>query len=305
MTAGADQVASASGQVSSSSQQLAEGSSEQASSIEETSSSLEEISSMSRRNAENSRVCDERMNDAGKSFEVIGDRLEKLVSSVQEISANSQETQRIVKTIDEIAFQTNLLALNAAVEAARAGDAGAGFAVVAEEVRNLAIRAAEASKTTQELIERTVSSVGQGSKYTEEVKVAIQENMEIGSQVSSLVSEIYAASDEQARGIEQINTAMGQMDNVTQNVAANAEESASASEELSSQANELQSMVNVLIGIIDGNSTSNGTQRALDAAASEKVEALASGSGDSGYNLHAQNILEQDTSEFEYRDNNE
>ena len=172
---------------------------------------------------------------------------------VDEISSSSEETGKIIKTIDEIAFQTNLLALNAAVEAARAGEAGAGFAVVADEVRNLAMRAAEAAKSTSNLIENTIKAVQKGDELTQSTQASFKENMEITAKVGELVDEIAAASDEQARGIEQVNIAVTQMDKVVQQVAANAEESAGTSEEMSAQAEHMKSIVSNLVSIVGGN----------------------------------------------------
>ena len=238
-----DQVGSASGQVASSSQQLAEGSSEQASSLEETSSSLEEMASMTRQNADNAGQANTLMKDAnqviGKANESMGD----LTTSMNDISKASEETSKIIKTIDEIAFQTNLLALNAAVEAARAGEAGAGFAVVAEEVRNLAMRSAEAAKNTAVLIEGTVKKVGNGAEIVAKTNEAFTEVATSTSKVGELVGEIAAASNEQKEGIDQVNKAVAEMDKVTQQNAANAEESAAASEELTAQAQELNAMI--------------------------------------------------------------
>lgn len=251
------QVSSASDQVSSSSQQLAEGSSEQASSIEETSSSLEEITSMARQNSQNAQSCNNAMAEAGASFEKIDVNLKRLVQAVDDINKSSEDTQKIVKTIDDIAFQTNLLALNAAVEAARAGEAGAGFAVVAEEVRNLALRAADASQNTQELIETTISNVKNGTVITSEVQAAMKENIDIGGNVSTLVAEIATASEEQVQGIDQIAKAVSQLESVTQMNAANAEETASASEELTAQAKELNDMVTQVVSIVEGQAQSN------------------------------------------------
>ena len=150
LASGAVQVSSASGQLSSSSQGLAEGSSEQAASLEETSSAMEEMSAMTKRNAESAGQAKSLADRAGASVGKSNASMQSLVTSMAEISAMGEETGKIVKTIDEIAFQTNLLALNAAVEAARAGEAGAGFAVVADEVRNLAQRAAGAAKNTSD-----------------------------------------------------------------------------------------------------------------------------------------------------------
>jgi methyl-accepting chemotaxis protein len=178
--------------------------------------------------------------------------MSQLTGSMQEISKASQETQKIVKTIDEVAFQTNLLALNAAVEAARAGEAGAGFAVVADEVRNLAIRAADAAKNTADLIEGTVKKVKDGSELVTKTNQEFSKVAESSSKVNELVSEIAAASNEQAQGIGQVNTAVSELEKVVQQNAANAEESASASEEMNAQAEQMKSFVNDLIALVEG-----------------------------------------------------
>ncbi|MEA1968718.1 MAG: methyl-accepting chemotaxis protein [Thermodesulfobacteriota bacterium] len=253
---GANQVVSASGQVSSASQSLAEGSSEQAASLEETSSSLEEIASMTKQNADNATEADTLMNKASQVINRANASMKDLTFSMKEISQASQETSNIIKTIDEIAFQTNLLALNAAVEAARAGEAGAGFAVVAEEVRNLAMRSAEAAKNTALLIEETVKKVGEGSKIVDTTENAFAEVASSSSKIGELVGEIAAASKEQANGVEQVNTAVTEMDKVTQQNAANAEESASASEEMNAQAEQMKSVVEELIQMV-GSSSEN------------------------------------------------
>ncbi|MBE9546071.1 MAG: hypothetical protein IMF10_01080, partial [Proteobacteria bacterium] len=252
LTDSSDQVAAASGEISSASQSLAEGAGEQASSLEETSSSLEELASMTRQNADNARQADGLTNEAGKVVKDVNDKLGRMTEAVTDIARNSEETQKIIKTIDEIAFQTNLLALNAAVEAARAGEAGAGFAVVAEEVRNLAMRSAEAAKNTSDLIGNTVNAVKEGSRLNEETNEAFKQNAEIVGKTGELVSEIAAASQEQAQGIEQINKAMTEMDKVTQQVAANAEEAASASEEMSAQAEGMKGIVGELTTMVGG-----------------------------------------------------
>ena len=250
MAEGAEQVASASGQISSSSQSLAEGSSEQAASIEETSSSLEEMSSMTKQNADNAGQADKLMQEANQVVGQANESMVELTGSMQEISKASEETSKIIKTIDEIAFQTNLLALNAAVEAARAGEAGAGFAVVADEVRNLAMRAADAAKDTSELIEGTVKKVNDGSGLVTRTNEAFTQVADSTSKVGELVAEIAAASGEQAQGIEQVNTAVTEMDKVTQSNAANAEETASASEEMSAQAEQMMAYVQELVVMV-------------------------------------------------------
>ncbi len=264
MSDGANQVAAASAQVSSSSQSLAEGASEQAASIEETSSSMEEMSSMTKKNAENAGHADSLMKEANRVVKNANESMERLILSMKDISKASEETSKIIKTIDEIAFQTNLLALNAAVEAARAGEAGAGFAVVADEVRNLAMRAADAAKNTAELIEGTVKKVNDGSELVSTTNEAFAKVAESAGKVGELVAEISEASNDQSNGIEQVNIAVAEMDKVVQQNAANAEESASASEEMNAQAEQLKEYVRELVGLVTGNR--QGDARARGAA---------------------------------------
>jgi methyl-accepting chemotaxis protein len=258
LSSASDQVSAAAGEVASASQQLAEGTSQQAASIEETSSSLEEMSSMTRQNADNAGQANQLMADAAKIITEANDVMGRLTGSMQAITQASEETQKIIKTIDEIAFQTNLLALNAAVEAARAGAAGAGFAVVADEVRNLAMRAADAAQNTANLIEGTVKRVKDGSGLVAKTNEAFERVAGSTAKAAELVGEIAAASSEQAQGITQINTAVSEMDQVTQQNAANAEESASSAEEMTSQAEQLSAMVEDLAALVGGNRNQEG-----------------------------------------------
>ncbi len=247
-----DEVTSAANQISSASQTLAEGASEQASSLEETSSSLEEMASMTKQNADNANQAKAMMKETKEIVEKVDRQMNEMTGAIADITRTSEETGKIIKTIDEIAFQTNLLALNAAVEAARAGEAGAGFAVVADEVRNLALRAAEAARNTNGLIENTIKAVKLGNELTSATRDAFRENVTVAAKVGQLIDEIAAASDEQAQGIDQVNKAVSEMDKVTQQTAANAEESASASEELNAQAVQMKGYVKDLVAAISG-----------------------------------------------------
>lgn len=258
MSSGAEQVASASAQVSSASQSLAEGASENAAALEETSSSLEEMSSMTKQNADNASQANSLMDEARGTINRADESMKQMTNSMEEISTSGQEIGKIIKTIDEIAFQTNLLALNAAVEAARAGEAGQGFAVVADEVRNLAQRAADAAKNTSELIEGTIQKIDQGNDLVKSTGEAFSEVAVSATKVGQLVSEIAVASQEQSQGIDQVNTAMSQMDGVTQQNAANAEESASAAEELNAQAESMHDTVVKLLRLVGGANGTNG-----------------------------------------------
>lgn len=249
---GAEQVTSAASQVSEASQTLAEGSSEQAAAIEETSSSLEEMAAMTKQNASNSGQANAMMIEATNVIKSAGESMNRLIVAMKDMTAASEETSKIIKTIDEIAFQTNLLALNAAVEAARAGEAGAGFAVVADEVRNLARRAAEAARQTSDLIEETIKKVNEGSSLVNKTSVEFVKVSDSTLKVGELLSEISTASNEQAEGIQQLTSAVAQMDQVTQQNASTAEESASAAEELNAQAVEMKHMVEEIFAIIAG-----------------------------------------------------
>jgi hypothetical protein len=253
---GATEVESAAEQVATSSQSLADGAGQQAASLEETSASLEEMASMAKRNAESAQSARNAAAGARQSADAGAGRITALREAMSAVKSGSDDVTKILKTIDEIAFQTNILALNAAVEAARAGEAGLGFAVVADEVRSLAQRSAQAAKDTAARIESSVANSHQGSLLTEEVAVNFSEIQQRVRDLEQLVSEIARASEEQQQGISQVNTAVGEMDRVTQVNAASAEESASASAELTAQAESLKEAVTGLRHLIDGNAAS-------------------------------------------------
>jgi methyl-accepting chemotaxis protein len=258
VTEAVSQVTSASNQIASGAQSLAEGSNEQASSLEEVSSSLEEMSSMTKQTAENSNKATVLVSEARAAAGEGDESMKRMAEAISQIKASSDNTAKIIKTIDDLAFQTNLLALNAAVEAARAGEAGKGFAVVAEEVRNLAIRSADAAKNTESLIEASVKNADSGVIITKEVAKSLDDIVDRTEKMGELIGEIAAASNEQAQGIEQVNKALAQMNQVTQSNAANSEESASAAEELSSQADELSTMVSEFTLSDGGGNGQNG-----------------------------------------------
>jgi methyl-accepting chemotaxis protein len=253
------ELALASGRITSSSEQvlsvshaLAEGSTTQASSIEETASAIEEMAAMCKSTAENAKVVDTTMSvEVGANVKIIAERMEKMQAAIQRAAGTGQQMLKIIKTIDEIAFQTNLLALNAAVEAARAGDAGLGFAVVAAEVRSLAQRTTQEAKNTQTLIEQSTSAVNEASELYQGVAQAMAKNGEARKRVADLAAEIAAASIEQAHGVEQINRSVSEIDNVTQSNAALSKETAAATRELTSQAKHMQGAVETLLELID------------------------------------------------------
>lgn len=252
LTEASHEVSGASQHVADSSQQMARGASDQASSLEETSASLEEMASMTRQNADNAEQSSAVAVDTQKAVEQGRGAMDQMTEAIGRIKKSADETAKIIRTIDEIAFQTNLLALNAAVEAARAGDAGKGFAVVAEEVRNLAQRSAEAAKTTAALIEESQRSSASGVESSEQVLELLHRIAQGVDKVTQLLAEVSAASKEQAQGIDQLNTAVAQMDQVTQANAASSEEAASAAEELSAQSVAMSQMVESLAAIVNG-----------------------------------------------------
>lgn len=248
---GAEQTKGAAEQVANTSQELASGSSRQAASVEETSASVEEVSSMAMANTEDSVEADMMMKgEVMENLRDIQTKMSRMSETIKETVEMSKETANIVKTIDEIAFQTNLLALNAAVEAARAGEAGAGFAVVAEEVRNLAMRSAEAAKNTAELIENSNNKILEADKVYESAMEAIKRNNDSSTNIGNALNKISDASKEQVTNIDQIKSAIGEIDSVVQSNAAVAEEAAAASEQLNAQAEEVLAAVNEMMGFL-------------------------------------------------------
>jgi methyl-accepting chemotaxis protein len=239
----AEQVAAAASEIQQTSQQLATGASEQASALEQVSASLQESVAGAKRSAVNTNEATALAGDAQGSVRGGTDGMTKLSSAMERIKSSTDQTARILRTIDEIAFQTNLLALNAAVEAARAGDAGRGFAVVADEVRNLAIRSADAAKQTSALIEQSLTSAEEGVSLNGSVVHTFSDIDGKVKRVGSVVTELAQAAEGQARGAQQIGIGVEEVSKVTQQNAAAAEEAAAAAQELSSQAQALQGLV--------------------------------------------------------------
>jgi len=252
LASGADETAASAQLVSSASQQLAAGASEQASSLEETSASLEEMAGTTHQNAENAGKAGEFTRQAREAADHGTTDMQEMAASMQAIKGSSDEIAKIIRDIDEIAFQTNILALNAAVEAARAGESGAGFAVVAGEVRTLAQRSASAAKEIAGKIDTALSRTAHGVEICAKVENRLDEIAGKIRDVDTLVNEVVAASKEQNTGTQQVSTAVTQMDKVTQDTAASAEECASTAEELSSQAVALQDAVNELQLLVHG-----------------------------------------------------
>lgn len=262
------QLASAIGQISANSQVLAEGASEQAASLQETSASLEEMSSMTKRNAENAVKANELARQARTAADQGAADMQDMSVAMESIKTSSDDIAKIIKTINEIAFQTNILALNAAVEAARAGEAGMGFAVVADEVRNLAQRSAQAAKETAAKIEGAIAKTANGVEISTKVAQVLNDIVAKARQVDELVAEVATASREQTNGILQINTAVTQMDKVTQSNASNAEESASAGEELTGQAESLKAVAVELQELVGAANRATSGRRQVQALVS-------------------------------------
>jgi methyl-accepting chemotaxis protein len=252
ITESSAQVTSAAEAISASSQAMAQGTSEQVASLEETSAATEEITGMVRKNSENSRLAVAEMDHVNERVRESNASLGEMIASMSEIKDSSKKIATIIKVIDDISFQTNILALNAAVEAARAGESGAGFAVVADEVRNLAGRSAQAAKDTAALIEDSLSKADAGSVKLEKVVVVFHGISESAEKVKVLIDSVNTGSREQTRGIEQVLSAIQQMDKVTQGSAASSEASAATSEQLAAQAETMNEIAKQLRVVVEG-----------------------------------------------------
>ena len=250
-------------EIAANNQSVAQGAGEQAASLEETSASLQEMSSMTQRNAANATTAKELANQTRAAAENGFGDMQSMSEAMSDIKQASGNIAKIIKTIDEIAFQTNILALNAAVEAARAGEAGLGFAVVAEEVRNLAQRSAQAAQETAAKIEDSILKSERGAQINEKVAQALAEIVAKARKVDELVAEIASASNEQSQGIAQVNTAVSEMDNVTQANAASADKSANAAKALDSQAQAMKASVDELLALLDGQASTGKLKTSL------------------------------------------
>ncbi|MEW6519376.1 MAG: methyl-accepting chemotaxis protein [Thermodesulfobacteriota bacterium] len=253
-----DQLAITSEQVETASRSLEDGAQNQASSLHETSSSLDEISSMIEMNAENSRKANDLMQETNQVISRANGMMSELTASMEKIYKSSEESSKIIKTIDEIAFQTNLLALNAAVEAARAGQAGVGFAVVADEVRNLALRSATAARNTSDLIANTGDLIKKGSLLVKDTENSFAEATENAGRVGNFLGDIATASKEQAQGIEYINQAVADMTGVTQENVETVTYLSEASQVTNQQVREVKEVIDALARLIGQNSSSLG-----------------------------------------------
>ncbi len=248
------QVWDTSNQLSETAQQLASGSAEQASAIEETSSIMEETSTMLQQNTANTKQAAQLSQQATETADRGNSEMEEMMSSIEEIKKSSDQIAKIIKVIDDIAFQTNILALNAAVEAARAGEYGMGFAVVAEEVRNLAHRSAQAAKDTTDIIEANIELSGKGVQVAGKVQKALDDIAKQSKKVSQLMEEIAIATQEQSEGVNQVYGAMNQIELTTQQNVANSEKSSTAAEELLNQVDNMKQMIRGLSLLINGTS---------------------------------------------------
>ncbi len=264
LTSGADHVAGASANLSSSSQMMAEDSRRQAESVAQTNESLQLIHSSAEESAVVAGDTKKTLNvDMARSTRVMAQMGKEMGMALKKAVTATEETQKIVKTIDEIAFQTNLLALNASVEAARAGEAGAGFAVVAKEVRNLALRAAQAAKETTALIENTVFQVQEAEEKNVKINGEGMENDKILKAIARQIEAISDFSEQQLSRIHQVNEAMTEIEKVTQHYVANAASSATTAEEMSEEAGNFKSAVSKLAILFEQRSENGKRKQAL------------------------------------------
>ena len=245
-------VASAATQLSSGNQSIAAGAGELSATVQEMRSTIEEIVGMTKVSVENSNAASDRMVSTKNLVEGSVTTSLTLSTAMTELSTAAEQTSKIIRTIDEIAFQTNLLALNAAVEAARAGESGKGFAVVAEEVRNLAMRSAEAAKSTSSLIEGTLEKVQISVSAMSELDNGLKEALDSTSKAATLVSEIANSSIGQSQGLDQVATSVSQVDSVGQHNASNSDQGARTASEMSEQAERLLAITDKLNALITG-----------------------------------------------------
>jgi methyl-accepting chemotaxis protein len=270
---GTDTIATASAQIASGNQDLSSRTEEQASSLEETASSMEQLTSTVKQNADNARQANQLAQSASGIAVKGGDVVGQVVGTMASINESSRKIVDIISVIDGIAFQTNILALNAAVEAARAGEQGRGFAVVASEVRNLAQRSAAAAKDIKALINDSVEKVEAGSSLVNEAGNTMNEIVASITRVTDIMGEITSASVEQSAGIEQVNTAIVQMDQVTQQNAALVEQAAAAAESMQDQAAKLSEVVSVFKLLATANPVARPAPARRAAAAAPKAVA--------------------------------
>lgn len=252
LSSGASQIATAAGQFSNSSQSLAQAASQQAAAVDETSSNTETVDALARRNSDASRDAAGLVSQAQQRIVETNRSLDGMVAAMREICTHSDKIARIIKTIDGIAFQTNILALNAAVEAARAGESGLGFSVVADEVRSLSQRCAQAAGDTATLIEESIGKAADGNARVDQVAASIRAFTEETAAMKTLIDQVSSAGVEQARGAGQIGRAVVQMQQVTQTLASQAEEGAATAQELSAQSETLKAIAQGLSRMVTG-----------------------------------------------------
>jgi methyl-accepting chemotaxis protein len=241
-------------------QTVADGTTSNAASLEETSAAIEELTSMTKSNATNAQEALKLTTKASDSAKLSEDSMVKAIDAMSQIAASGNEIGRIIKTIDEIAFQTNLLALNAAVEAARAGEAGAGFAVVADEVRNLAIRSADAAKSTNDLIAKTIVNINMGSDLVKKTSDSFAFLVQAVQGVADIINELSQATEQQSQGISQIGIAVTEMDKVTQSNASVSQETAEASRNLAGSVADLDKSIEGLVALVTGGGRERGAK---------------------------------------------